>query len=50
VAATSGETFRYEDGWWHYTWKTAKADLNKRFLIGATLDDGTTHTVVIGLR
>jgi hypothetical protein len=50
VTATSGGAFRYADGWWHYNWKTSKADFGKRFVIGTQLDDGTSHTVVIGLR
>jgi hypothetical protein len=50
VAATSGTEFRYADGWWHYNWKTAKADAGREFEIGARLDDGTTRTVTIGLR
>jgi hypothetical protein len=47
---TSGSRFVWRNGRWEYTWSTRNASAGYIYRLGARLDDGTTHTINIGVR
>ena len=49
---TEGDEYRYDpDGeLWIFNWQTAKEQAGYSWRVGVALDDGSTHTVTIGLR
>ncbi|MEO7600508.1 MAG: PxKF domain-containing protein, partial [Opitutus sp.] len=50
-AATSGNQFRLTDGSWHFNLSTKGGGYSAgTWMLVATLADGTTHTVWIGLK
>ena len=50
VSATSGSTYRSEDGQYIYNWSTKGYASGYYWRVGARLDDGQTYFVNIGLR
>ncbi|HWM72234.1 MAG TPA: PxKF domain-containing protein [Nocardioides sp.] len=47
---TSGTRFVWRNGRWEYTWSTRNTTAGYTYRLGARLDDGTTHTLNIGVR
>lgn len=47
---TSGSRFVLRNGRWEYTWSTRGVASDYVYRLGARLDDGTTHTIDIGVR
>ena len=47
---TEGTAFEKTGDTWHYNWSTKGSAAGNTYRIGAKLDDGTTHTVVIALK
>jgi hypothetical protein len=49
-AVSSGSAFSLVDGKWQYNWKTKGVSAGYNYRLGVTLDDGTTHYVVVAAR
>jgi hypothetical protein len=50
VTASTGSTYAWDGTQYQYNWNTDKSMVGYYWQVGAQLDDGTTETVIIGLR
>jgi hypothetical protein len=50
ASVDSGQDYRWDGSQYLYNWNTDKAQAGNYWRVGATLDDGQTYYVNIGLR